>query len=107
MDYFLDELKSQNPNDKVRPPARWIYADGIQLGYEVETLTEMSKNNDRQLGQPTAYALAIEARFSKNMTINMPKYDNLSKLELKLINNKIQNLIYRNKKDSKTKRVTL
>ncbi|WP_373277024.1 hypothetical protein, partial [Helicobacter cinaedi] len=107
IDYFLDELKSQNPNDKVRPPARWIYADGIQLGYEVETLTEMSKNNDRQLGQPTAYALAIEARFSKNMTINMPKYDNLSKLELKLINNKIQNLIYRNKKDSKTKRVTL
>ena len=95
IDYFLDELKSQNPNDKVRPPARWIYADNIKLGYK--------KDN----GQPTAYALAIEARFSQNIEIKTPKYNNLSKLELKLINNTIQNLIYRNKKDSKTKKVTL
>ena len=107
IDTFLDTMKANNPNPKVRPPARWIYADGIQLGYEVETLTEMSKNNDRQLRQPTAYALAIEARFSQNIEIKTPKYNNLSKLELKLINNTIQNLIYRNKKDSKTKRITL
>ena len=115
IDYFLDELKSQNPNDKVRPPARWIYADGIKLGYEIKeeniNKSVLAKQlfNDKKikLEQPTAYALAIEARFSKNMTINMPKYNNPSKLELKLINNTIQNLIYRNKKDSKTKRITL
>lgn len=34
IDYFLDELKSQNPNENVRPPARWIYADNIKLGYK-------------------------------------------------------------------------
>ncbi|STQ84397.1 hypothetical protein [Helicobacter fennelliae] len=115
IDYFLDELKSKNPNESVKPPARWVYADGIKLGYEIKeeninksVLAKQLFNDEKiKLEQPTAYALAIEARFSKNMTINMPKYDNLSKLELKLINNKIQNLIYRNKKDSKTKKVTL
>ena len=114
IDYFLDELKSKNLNESVKPPARWIYADGIKLGYEITKENTQDKEKQkliekikRNLEQPTAYALAIEARFSKNMTINMPKYDNLSKLELKLINNKIQNLIYRNKKDSKTKKVTL
>lgn len=95
IDYFLDELKSQNPNENVRPPARWIYADNIKLGYK--------KDN----GQPTAYALAIEARFSKDMTINKPKNDNPSKLELKPINDKIQNLAHRNKKESNTQRITI
>ncbi|BBB20428.1 hypothetical protein [Helicobacter cinaedi] len=95
IDTFLDTMKANNPNPKVRPPARWIYADNIKLGYK--------KDN----GQPTAYALAIEARFSQNIEIKTPKYNNPSKLELKLINNTIQNLIYRNKKDSKTKRITL
>ena len=27
IDYFLDELKSKNPNKSVKPPARWVYAD--------------------------------------------------------------------------------
>ena len=120
--HYVDENEVFDPRDDefrakipaFKPPARWIYADGIKLGYEItkentqdDKIQELIKKNQRELRQPTAYALAIEARFSKNMTINMPKYDNLSKLELKLINNKIQNLIYRNKKDSKTKKVTL
>ena len=120
--HYVDENEVFDPRDDefrakipaFKPPARWIYADGIHLGYEIqdkhlkdERIKNFIEKNQRELRQPTAYALAIEARFSKNMTINMPKYDNLSKLELKLINNKIQNLIYRNKKDSKTKKVTL
>ncbi|WP_243552851.1 hypothetical protein, partial [Helicobacter cinaedi] len=96
IDTFLDTMKANNPNPKVRPPARWIYADGIQLGYEVETLTEMSKNNDRQLGQPTAYALAIEARFSKDIKIFKPSENDSVK-----INNEIQSFIDRDKEDSK------
>ncbi|WP_110581494.1 hypothetical protein, partial [Helicobacter cinaedi] len=110
IDTFLDTMKANNPNPKVRPSARWIYADGIQLGYEItkentqdDKIQELIKKNKRELRQPTAYALAIEARFSQNIEIKTPKYDNPSKLELKLINNTIQNLIYRNKKDSKTK----
>ncbi|WP_236040913.1 hypothetical protein, partial [Helicobacter cinaedi] len=96
IDTFLDTMKANNPNPKVRPPARWIYADGIQLGYEVETLTEMSKNNDRQLRQPTAYALAIEARFSKDIKIFKPSENDSVK-----INNEIQSFIDRDKEDSK------
>ena len=115
IDYFLDELKSKNPNESVKPPARWVYADGIKLGYEIKeeninksVLAKQLFNDEKiKLGQPTAYALAIEARFSQNIEIKTPKYNNPSKLELKLINNTIQNLIYRNKKDSKTKRITL
>ena len=101
-----------NPKDFIEQAKD--YADGIKLGYEIqdkhlkdERIKNFIEKNKRELRQPTAYALAIEARFSKNMTINMPKYDNPSKLELKLINNTIQNLIYRNKKETKTKKVTL
>ena len=79
--HYIDENEVFDPRDDefrakipaFKPIARWIYADGIKLGYEIKT----------------------------------PKYNNLSKLELKLLNNTIQNLIYRNKKDSKTKRITL
>ncbi|WP_373365200.1 hypothetical protein, partial [Helicobacter cinaedi] len=94
IDTFLDTMKANNPNPKVRPPARWIYADGIQLGYEIqdkhlkdERIKNFIEKNQRELRQPTAYALAIEARFSQNIEIKTPKYDNPSKLELKLINN--------------------
>ena len=108
-----DEFRAKIPAFK--PPARWIYADGIKLGYEIKeeniNKSVLAKQlfNDKKikLEQPTAYALAIEARFSQNIEIKTPKYNNPSKLELKLINNTIQNLIYRNKKDSKTKRITL
>ena len=89
IDYDLDKLKSENPNENVRPSPKWIYADNIKLGYK--------KDN----GMPTAYALAIEARFSKDIKIDKPKYDNPSELESTLIDNEIQNLIHRNKKDSK------
>ena len=78
IDYFLDELKSKNPNESVKPPARWIYADGIKLGYEIKEehinksnlVKQLLNDNKIKLGQPTAYALAIEARFSQNMKIS-------------------------------------
>ena len=107
-----DEFRAKIPAFK--PIERWIYADGIKLGYEItkentqdKEIQKLIEKNKRELGQPTAYALAIEARFSQNIEIKTPKYDNPSKLELKLINNTIQNLIYRNKKETKTKKVTL
>lgn len=90
IDYCLDELKSNNPNENIKPSARWIYADGIKLGYEKDS--EM----------PTAYALAIEARFSQDMMIETLEIDKkTNKNEKKLINNTMQNLIYRPKEDSK------
>ncbi|STQ84401.1 hypothetical protein [Helicobacter fennelliae] len=104
IDYFLDELKSKNPNESVKPPARWIYADGIKLGYEIKeeniNKSVLAKQlfNDKKikLGQPTAYALAIEARFSKDIKIFKPSENDSVK-----INNEIQSFIDRDKEDSK------
>ena len=72
------------------PKERWIYADNIKLGY---------KKDD---GMPTAYALAIEARFLKDSTIKKPKPNNPNELESKLIDNEIQSFVYRPKGDSDT-----
>ncbi|MCE3047824.1 alpha/beta fold hydrolase [Helicobacter kayseriensis] len=89
-----DEWEVQHRKE---PPARWIYADGIKRGYELTRentkntkIQELLQSNQRSLGQPTAYALAIEARFAKDqfITINHKK---------KKIDNKIQNLIERKK----------
>ena len=103
IDYFLDELKSKNPNKSVKPPARWIYADGIKLGYEItkentqdDKIQELIKKNKRELRQPTAYALAIEARFSKDIKIFKPSENDSVK-----INNEIQSFIDRDKDDLK------
>lgn len=103
-----DEFRAKIPAFK--PIERWIYADGIKLGYEItkentqdDKIQELIKKNKRKLGQPTAYALAIEARFSQNMEIFKLKYDNPSELEPTLIDNRIQNLIYRDKKSDKQK----
>lgn len=94
LDANLDTMKANNPNPNIKPPARWIYADGIKLGYEVETLTEIAEKNNRQVGQPTAYALAIEARFSQNIKILKPSENGFVKID-----NKIQNFINRKKED--------
>ncbi|STP07404.1 hypothetical protein [Helicobacter fennelliae] len=103
IDTFLDTMKANNPNPKVRPPARWIYADGIHLGYEIqdkhlkdERIKNFIEKNQRELRQPTAYALAIEARFSKDIKIFKPSENDSVK-----INNEIQSFIDRDKEDSK------
>ena len=103
-----DEFRAKIPAFK--PIERWIYADGIKLGYEIqdkhlkdERIKNFIEKNKRELRQPTAYALAIEARFSQNIEIKTPKYDNPSELEPTLIDNRIQNLIYRDKKSDKQK----
>ncbi|MCI7711298.1 MAG: hypothetical protein MSL80_06605 [Helicobacter sp.] len=106
--HYIDENEVFDPRDDefrakipaFKPPARWIYADGIKLGYEIKeeninksVLAKQLFNDEKiKLGQPTAYALAIEARFSQDIKIKNPKP----------INNRIQNLIYRNKKELKS-----
>ena len=90
-----DEFRAKIPAFK--PIERWIYADGIKLGYEIkdnhlrdERIKNFIEKNQRELGQPTAYALAIEARFSQDIEI---KKDENKKP--KKIDNRIQNFIKR------------
>ena len=70
-DKFYNERILKKPNP------RWDYADGINWKSEItkENETILSKNNNREIGQPTAYALCVEARFMQDLTIEKPKED--------------------------------
>ena len=82
---------------KERKPARWKFKDNIKSG---DTLQFDIKDKDgnvlRKEGEPTAYALAIEARFNQDMVIEKPKISEDEKPEKKQINNEIQSFVYTN-----------
>ena len=78
----------------------WRYADGIRKGDTLEELSEEASNNGRKLGDPTAYALSIEARFNQDMVIEVPQdsdEDPKDKPDIRTIENKVQNFIKVNK----------
>ena len=75
----------------------WRYADDIRKGDTVEELSEKASNNGRKLGDPTAYALSIEARFNQDMVITKPISSEGEKPEVKPINNEIQSFVYTDK----------
>ena len=80
----------------------WRYADGIKKGDEIteDNQTKQSKINNRNLGDPTAYALTIEARFNQDMVIEVPQdsdEDPKDKPDIRTIENKVQNFIKVNK----------
>ena len=80
---------------KERKPARWKFADDITKGDKIteDNETDISRKYNRQIGEPTAYALAIEARFNQDMVIEKPKISEDKKPEKKQINNEIQSFI--------------
>ena len=83
---------------KERKPARWKFADDITKGDKIteDNETDISRKYNRQIGEPTAYALAIEARFNQDMVIEKPKISEDEKPEKKQINNEIQSFVYAN-----------
>ena len=72
----------------------WRYADGITSG---DTLKSDQKDeNDniiKEAGEPTAYALTIEARFNQDMVITKPKVNEQSEPKVKSIDNEVQSFI--------------
>ena len=72
----------------------WRYADGITSG---DTLKSDQKDeNDniiKEAGEPTAYALTIEARFNQDMVIEKPKKKDELKPKTAIIDNRVQNFI--------------
>ena len=52
----------------------WRYSDNIRLGDKIteNNQTRQSRINNRRIGDPTAYALAIEARFMQDKKITKP-----------------------------------
>ena len=73
----------------------WRYADDITLGDKIDESNETDKSqaNNRKLGDPTAYALSIEARFNQDMVITKPKVNEQSEPKVKSIDNEVQSFI--------------
>jgi len=98
---YIDENENWSFSDKFhnerilkKPNPRWDYADGINWKSEItkENETVLSKNNKREIGQPTAYALCVEARFMQDLVIKQPINSKKETKDIK-INNKIKNFI--------------
>ena len=72
----------------------WRYKDNIRKG---DTLNDSIQDKDgnivRKAGEPTAYALTIEARFNQDMVIEKPKKKDELKPKTAIIDNRVQNFI--------------
>ena len=79
----------------------WRYADGITSGDTLKSDQKDENNNTiKKSGDPTAYALTIEARFNQDMVIEVPQdsdEDPKDKPDIRTIENKVQNFIKVNK----------
>ena len=72
----------------------WRYADGVTKGDTLKTDQKDENNNIiKEAGDPTAYALAIEARFNQDMVITKPKVNEQSEPKVKSIDTEVQSFI--------------
>ncbi|TKX33251.1 hypothetical protein CQA75_08460, partial [Campylobacter taeniopygiae] len=104
--HLIDKNDEKDFFDSVFTPPLWLYADGIKLGYEInkEKETQLSQDNNRKIGDPTAYAAAIEARFSLDRKIIKPDpIDRRKDSKPEKINTQAQIFIYRKKEDEEAK----
>ena len=101
--------KFHNERILKKPNPRWDYADYTYYGHTLEKISQKAKENGRQIGQPTAYALCVEARFMQDLTIKLPSKSEIlatqdknnvlidkkeEKPEYRKISNNIKNFIY-------------
>ena len=91
---IVNSYRKEEKNNPV-----WRYADGIIKGDTIEELSEKARNNGRKFGDPTAYALAIEARFMAEKIVKKPMEEGDEKEEIVELSNDVKNFI----KTSKTK----
>jgi len=105
--HWINENEEDGWFDKFKdePPARWKFADDITKGDKIteDNETDISRKYNRQIGEPTAYALAIEARFNQDMVIEKPMSEGDDEPETKQINNEIQSFVFRDKKTKQQK----
>ena len=94
-DNVPENIVNSYKEQEIKKPV-WRYADGIKKGDEIteNNQTKQSKINNLNLGEPTAYALSIEARFNQDMVITKPISSEGEEPEVKPINNEIQSFIY-------------
>ena len=97
-DNVPENIVNSYKEQEIKKPV-WRYADGIKKGDEIteNNQTKQSKINNLNLGEPTAYALSIEARFNQDMVITKPISSEGEEPEVKPINNEIQSFVYQSK----------
>ena len=72
----------------------WRYKDNIRIGdILTEDIRDKNDNIIKEAGDPTAYALTIEARFNQDMAIEKPKKKDELKPKTAIIDNRVQNFI--------------
>ena len=72
----------------------WRYKDNIRIGDVLaEDIRDKNDNIIKEAGDPTAYALAIEARFNQDMVLTKPKVNEQSEPKVKSIDNEVQSFI--------------
>ena len=92
-----ENIVNSYKDQEVEKPV-WRYADGVTKGDTLKTDQKDENNNIiKEAGDPTAYALAIEARFNQDMVITKPISSEGEKPEVKPINNEIQSFVYTDK----------
>ena len=105
---FIDNNEKWSKSDEFynykilkKPKPKWVYADDIRLGDRVnqDNETETSRTNGKNIGDITAYALCVEARFMKDKEIVVPNDDENEKEDKRLIDNDVKNFIKVNDKD--------
>ena len=93
---IVNSYRKEEKNNPV-----WRYSDNIRLGDKIteNNQTKLSRINNRHIGDPTAYALAIEARFMAEKIVKKPMEEGDEKEEIVELSNDVKNFI----KTSKTK----
>ena len=72
----------------------WRYKDNIRIGdILTEDIRDKNDNIIKEAGDPTAYALTIEARFNQDMVIKRPKRGSDTEFEDVAIDNNVKNFI--------------
>ena len=97
-DNVPESIVNSYKEQEIKKPV-WRYADDITLGDKIDESneTDTSQKNNRKIGEPTAYALSIEARFNQDMVITKPISEDGEIPEIKPINNEIQSFVYTDK----------
>ena len=97
---YIDENEIWSFSDKFhnerilkKPNPRWDYADYTYYGHTLEKINQKAKENGRQIGQPTAYALCVEARFMQDLKIFKPSELKKQNPKPQKINNSIHSFI--------------
>ncbi|WP_196377365.1 hypothetical protein [Campylobacter concisus] len=96
-DNVPEKIVNSYKKQEVEKPV-WRYADGVVKG-DVLKSDQKDENDNiiKEAGEPTAYALSIEARFNQDMVITKPTDKEDDKPEIKLINNEVQSFVYQSK----------